>query len=580
MQLRSLFSRASVKPTSVGQPSDSPDGRRNFQAKSALLLLVSLLATLLVTPLALAEDKYEAEALPFSSQLRGEEQADNWTSWGHDVLNTRYNPFATEIKPGNVDKLKLKWAFVFPGATAASSQPAILGDTLYVGSWNAKFYALNSKTGQVQWSYDTASFTGALPAGANAVRNGPAIAGGKVYFGDLAGNIYALDARTGAFKWAKKLDNHPTVRLTSSPLVWQGRLYIGVSSAETGFALDPRYECCSFQGSMVALNAESGAEIWRYRTISEPNSPTGTNSAGTTQRGPSGAPVWSSPAIDPLLGLVYFGTGQNYSNPPTTHSDSLIALELATGKQRWATQLTPNDRWNLACNPELFGLPAVPQANCPLPLKDNNDFDFGSSPNVFLAFKDGKLRTLVGAGQKSGIYHSLDAATGEIVWQTQVSLGGVGGSGGIQWGTSWDGVHLYVATHQANPGSLNALDPATGRIVWTSKNPADGCTTGGGAGDPDCRLAMPAATTSIPGLVFEGSWDGKLRAYNARDGKIAWQYDTRQNFTGTNGLTGRGGSINGAGVSVTNGLLYVNSGYQPFPLAGMAGNVLLAFAVK
>ncbi len=587
MQLRDLF-----KQVKTGENRAALSPGRSSLALAALSFLVLFGAGLFITPFSYAagdEDEIDSKVVSagfstystaLSSRFELDDRGENWSSWGHDLLNSRFNPFANDIRPGNVAKLALKWAFVFPDATTAASQPAIVDDTLYVGGWNAKFYALNAKTGQVKWSYDTTSFTGALPPGQNAVRNGPAVAGGKVYFGDLTGNLYALDARTGAFSWAKKLDSHPATRLTSSPVVWNGRVYIGVSSAETGIALNPQYPCCTFRGSMVALNARNGDEIWRYYPIAQTPQQTGVNAIGTPQFGPSGAPIWSSPAIDPLAGLLYFGTGQNYSNPATNRSDSIIALELGTGRERWATQLTPNDRWNLACNPELFGFPPTPFPNCPLPNVDNKDFDFGSSPNIFVAWKDGRLRTLVGAGQKSGIYHTLDAATGQIVWQTQVSIGGVAGSGGIQWGTSWDGQRLYVSTHQANPGSLNALDPATGRILWTNKNPADGCTTGGAANDPDCRLAMPAAPSTVPGLVFAGSWDGKFRAYDSRSGKILWSYDTHQNFTGTNGLTGRGGSINGAGASIVDGTVYINSGYQPFPNGGMAGNVLLAFTVR
>jgi polyvinyl alcohol dehydrogenase (cytochrome) len=503
----------------------------------------------------------------------------NWASWGHDLFNTRFNPFATEIDPANVATLQLKWAFVFPDAVSASSQPAVTGDTLYVGGWNGKFYALNPKTGQQKWSYDTAQFTGPQPVGANAVRDAPVVAAGKVFLGDLQGNVYALNARTGAQIWAKKVDPHPAARITGSPLFYKGRIFIGVSSFEAGLALDPTYPCCTFRGSMVALDAQSGGVVWKYYTITDSPQPIGTNSIGTTLYGPSGGPVWDSPAIDPLTDTLYFGTGQSYTKPTVNRTDSIIALNLRTGQERWAVQLTPNDRWNLSCNPELIGLPPGTGPNCPAPSPADQDFDFGSSPNLFVTFLNGHPRLLVGAGQKSGVYHALDAHTGEIVWQTQLGVGTPGGVGGIQWGTAWDGQRIYVATHDAHPGTLFALNPANGQILWANKNPADGCSTGGATGNPDCRLALPAATSIVPGLVFEGSWDGKMRAYNSRTGLILWSYDTVHSYIGTNGVTGQGGTMSGAGATIVDGRVYINSGYQPYPTAGMVGNVLLAFGL-
>ena len=562
-----------------------------------VLLLVSLSASSLliaspVTASAASETEGNDDSSPAKSysrwlaenQFGAEDGLGGWSSWGHDLLNSRFQPFAGQLKASNVNGLQLKWAFVFPGTTSASSQPIVVGDTLYVGSWNAHFYALSARTGQLKWDYDTTRFTGPLPTGVtNAVRDGAAIDAQRVYFGDTLGNLYALNARTGQPVWVKKDTSHPTARITAAPVVWGGRVYIGISSLESSYALDPTYPCCTFRGSEVALDARTGAEIWRYYTIKDAPRQTGVNSIGTPVYGPSGAAVWSSPAIDPVNGVLYLGSGNNYTQPASDHSDSLIALDLKTGQERWHNQLTPNDSWNLACNPEVYGLPAGAGPNCPSP--SGLDYDVSSSPNLFVAPDPqhaGRLRLLVGAGQKSGIYHALDARTGQVVWQRQLSVGNAGGQAGILWGTSWDGQRLYVGTYQAKPGSLSALDPATGQVLWNTPSPADGCTTGGAVGDPFCKQALGGDPTNIPGVVFQGSWDGKFRAQSAATGTTLWQYDTRQSVVGTNGLRGQGGSIAAAGASVTsNGMVYINSGYQPAPVpaAGMAGNVLLAFGL-
>jgi polyvinyl alcohol dehydrogenase (cytochrome) len=206
----------------------------------------------------------------------------------------------------------------------------------------------------------------------------------------------------------------------------------------------------------------------------------------------------------------------------------------------------------------------------------NIDWDFGSSPNVFTA----SGRTVVGIGQKSGVYHVFDAATGQIVWQRQTAIAeSNGGATGILWGTAYDGRRVYAATAVANPGTLFGLDPATGEILWRTPNPADGCTTGGAAAHGDaCHLAHRSAVTATPGLVYVGSMDGKMRIYRAENGEVLWQYDTIREYTGVNHATGSGGAIAGhGGAVVAHGMLYVQSGnYTWF---GIPGRVLLAFGL-
>ncbi|MET0753765.1 MAG: PQQ-binding-like beta-propeller repeat protein [Pyrinomonadaceae bacterium] len=542
---------------------------------------------LLVCLLALSAFTLASSAQSISSMLAlsGDllSLTDSSASWGRDPLNSRFNPFA-QINRQNVNQLQLKWTFVFPdGVTSASSQPAVVGDTVYVGGWNAKVYALDRETGAIKWTYDTATFTGSvagggtqLPIGFNAVRDAPAYSNGKLYFGDVIGNTYALNAQTGAFLWARKIDSHFSARIVGSPIVYRNRVFIGLSSVESGYPIDPTYPCCTFRGKVVALNADTGAEAWHYYTV-EQAMPTGYNSIGTPQFGPAGAAVWSTPAIDPLTNTIYFGTGQNYSNPASSRSDSLIALNINNGAERWVKQLKPNDTWNLSCNPESIGLPPGSGPNCPTLNPNDKDYDV-QSPNIFYTIINNRLRKLVGVGQKSGVYHALDADTGAIVWQRQLSIGGTGGLGGIQWGTSWDGERIYVATHDANPGTLFALNPSNGQILWSKPNPSNGCDNK--PGRPQCRLALPAATTTVPGVVFQGSWDGHLRAHDARNGNILWKFDTYRSYVGTNGLIGQGGSINGAGATVVGNMVFVNSGYSAFgPGTSLPGNVLLAFSL-
>ncbi len=519
-------------------------------------------------------------------QARGD-----WPQWQFDLLGSRHNPHETTLTEANVAGLKLKWAFVFSGTDgAASSQPALVDGTLYVGARNGRFYALDPKTGATKWEFDTQSVVspraeaappspvpgaGGTPGGSsgrNLLRNGPAVVDGTVYFGDFEGYLYALDAATGKLRWATELDTHPKTIVTGSPLVYDGRVYIGVSSNEVFTSLSPTYPCCQSRGSMVALDAKTGAIDWRYYTVAEPQL-VGANAYGAPRYEPSGVSIWNTPAVDPETDTLYFGTSQNYTGY-TDRADAMIALDADTGRERWANQLTQHDQWTAAC---LFPQPG---GNCPEP---GPDFDFGSSPNLFRA--GGRL--LVGQGQKSGVYHALDARTGAIVWQTILNKasgeGGAGGQEGIQWGSSYDGRRLYVATNIAKPGTLFALDPATGAELWKAPNPADGCETGGAADarPADCEPALPAAVSSTPGVVWEGSRDGKMRAYDADDGRILWEFDTARGYEGVNGESGNGGSISHGGATIAGGMLFTNSGYQTAgsPATGIPGSVLLGFGL-
>ena len=514
----------------------------------------------------------------------------DWPAWGFDLAGGRHNPYERKLTPAAVPKLKLKWAFAVPDADGAqSSQPAVVGDTIYFGGRNGIFYALDARSGKTRWTFDTRSVVtpggddpgqappggGSTPPGSakrNLLRNGPAVVDGAVYFGDFTGFMYSLDAATGKLRWATELDLHPHAIITGSPTVYDGRVYMGVSSNEVFTALAPTYPCCQARGSMVAVDAQTGKIVWRYYTVPAPQL-SGTNSYGAKRYEPSGVSVWNTPAIDHRSRSLHFGTSQNYTGE-TDRADAMIALKVRNGRERWGRQLTKGDNWTAAC---LF---PTPGGNCPDP---GPDFDFGSSANLFRA--GGRL--IHGQGQKSGVYHALDARTGKIVWQTILNKasgeGGAGGQEGIQWGSAYDGRRLYVSTNIASPGTLFALDPKSGKGLWKTPNPEDGCTTGGAAESDagDCEPALPAAVSTTPGVVWEGGRDGKMRAYAAETGRLLWEYDTARPYETVNGEAGNGGSLSGGGAVVSRGMLYVNSGYQTAssPATGISGNVLLAFGL-
>ncbi|GAB2831105.1 outer membrane protein assembly factor BamB family protein [Lentzea nigeriaca] len=489
----------------------------------------------------------------------------DWAGWQKDLTGSRHNAAEWRLDQHNVGKLKLKWAFAYPlgEINHVRSQPAVVGDTIYFGGPDGKFYARNARTGAPKWEFT-------LPPAARYAYNsdGPTVSNGKVFFGDSAGRLFALDQRTGQQRWRAQMDDTIASMATSSPIVHNGLVYVGTSSGENVLPRD--HACCTFRGHIDAYDIDTGALVWRHYTVPEPVE-VGTWPNGAKRFEPSGAGVWSSPVIDRRTGTLYVGTGQNYTGKGGQF-DSLLALDARTGAVKWANQVTDADTWRGACNdPD-------PEGYCP-GLKDNTnlDYDIGSTPNLFEV--DG--RQLVGVGQKSGVYHVFDARTGQVVWRRQLgSPWPSGGIGGIQWGASYDGKRLYIATYIADPGKLLAVDPATGAVLWETPAPADGCSTGGAAGQPGCAPAHGVPVSSTPGVVWLGAQDGKFRAYDAKTGKILWTYDTVQDTQGVNGVIGRGGVIAGpgSGAVVSNGMVYVHSGHwagYPSPY----GRVLFAFGL-
>jgi polyvinyl alcohol dehydrogenase (cytochrome) len=479
-----------------------------------------------------------------------------WNGWGFDKSNTRFEPGAVaRLDASDVPHLKLKWAFGFPGASATFGQPTVYGGRVFAGSEDGTVYSLDAKTGCIYWTYKAVSTV------KTAVSIG--IKGHAAFFGDVSGNAYALDPATGNLLWKAHVDSHPAARITGSPLLWRDRLYVPVSSGEEGAAIDPKYPCCTFRGSVVALDARTGKQIWKTYTIPEPAHPTVHNSAGTQLWGPSGAAVWSSPTIDPKRRAIYVATGNSYSDPASSDTDAVMALNVDTGKMLWERQLTPNDRWNTACV-------APDKANCPK--SPGSDFDFGAPP--ILVTLSGK-RSLLIAPQKSGIVYALDPdRQGGVVWASRIGKGGP--LGGVEWGGAAERRRVFFPLSDwddTNPnagGGLFALSAATGRKIWYSPPAKPDC-----ASQTGCSAAQMAPVTAIPGVVFSGSEDGHIRAYDTHDGTLLWDFNTARDFDTVNGAKARGGSLNATGPAIVGGMVYVDAGYTN----GLAGNVLLAFSV-
>jgi polyvinyl alcohol dehydrogenase (cytochrome) len=482
------------------------------------------------------------------------------TNWGMDLHNTRYSSENIEINVKNVSKLALKWAFAFPNATRARAQPTLTESYVFTADQNGIVYALDRQTGKQLWTFQAeAEVRSAIVIGKN--KDGYA---DKIYFGDFKANIYAIDLSKQKLLWKRKVDEHVAALITGTPTLYKDILYVPISSLEVGYAMNPAYECCTFRGSIAALNIETGEQIWKTYMVDEATS---VNTKGP-KYGPSGAPVWSSPTIDEPRGQIYFGTGENYSHPTSTTSDAIIAVDMTTGKINWVRQVTQNDAWNGSCPGNI---------NCPE--NYGPDYDFGAPP---ILIKRKNEADILVAGQKSGMVFGINPDNGTEIWHTRVGRGGI--MGGIHWGMATNGKQLFVPINDQSvydadknkptKAGLHALDISTGEILW-SKLEENRCPVDL---DWNCYPGLSAAITAIPGLIFGGALDGVVHGYDDITGDVLWGFDTNIDFTSVNGVTAFGGSIDSSGPVIAGSQMYINSGYAKF--GEKAGNVILCFELK
>jgi polyvinyl alcohol dehydrogenase (cytochrome) len=495
-----------------------------------------------------------------------------WNGWGPTIENTHFQPAdQAGLTAEQVPRLHLKWSFGFPDATSAWAQPTIAGGRLYVGSQNGTVYSLDAVSGCVAWTFvaqggvrASISIGPRLRSSERRPSSGEAAlrpAGYVAYFSDQKGNVYAVDAATGRQLWMRKVDDHPLVRLTGSPVLHEDRLYVPTSSYEEG-GKPPGYACCTFRGAIVALDAKTGDVIWKSYTIAEAPRLLRVYADGTELRGPAGGAIWSAPTIDARRGAIYAGVGNTYSGAAQPTTDAVLAFDLKTGALRWSRQMAPS-------TPDVFGC-TPGDVNCGE--RPGPDFDFGASP-ILATLPNG--RELIVAGQKSGVAYALDPdRKGEQVWRYRA--GGGSGLGGIQWGIAADGERVYIPVaeiYHPAPGGLYAVDLATGARAWYSPPAPPIC----GTLSRSCSGAQFSAVTVIPGIVFSPSNDGGVRAHSTHDGRVVWTFDTNREFATVNGVRARGGSMNGPAPVIAAGMVYVSSGYGVFGLR--PGNVLLAFGV-
>jgi polyvinyl alcohol dehydrogenase (cytochrome) len=535
--------------------------------------------------------------LSFASTAFADSSTGQWTMGGKDLNNSRTQRQGP-VNRGPVANLKLKWVFTTGGDVTAT--PAVVGNTVYFPDFVGNFYAVNATTGALVWSQAVSTWTGVAN---DFARDDPAFDNQTLFLGDQAGakatwtqpsgplvgagaRVIAVDAATGALKWATQVDAFPAAMITSSPVVYNGVVYVGVATGEEANAATPGYQCCSSSGSVVALDEASGKVLWRTKTL--PTNPPNCLTAGGCY---SGGSVWdSTPVIDPFRNSIYVGTGNNFSVPlsvsnclaaslsnciaPNDFFDSVLALDLTSGAIKWAVHGFSYDVWNVACVYVKPGTTPPPGSNCPYPT--GPDFDFGGSgPNMLTV----NGNSILGICKKSGFYWALDPSTGKVVWKTQVGPGS--SLGGIEWGTAFDGTRIYVPISNlfgipyalpggttANGGSWAALNPSTGQIVWQTATPGACPSLVAPGSQQGCMALGPASAAN--GVVFAGSMDVNpqnptMFALDASSGNVLWSYVA-------------GSSVNAA-PAIAGDSIYWGSGYSKLGGLGTANNKVFAFQI-
>jgi polyvinyl alcohol dehydrogenase (cytochrome) len=421
-----------------------------------------------------------------------------WLRVGLDLENTRAVTGETGLDVGTVAGLAPKWDV--RGLDGMSGTPAVSDGVIYFGDWTSHVWALDTEDGSEVWNHEV---------GGGYVGGSVALDEDNVYAGTFDGRIVALGRDTGEPVWDTQIGDHPKAVIFGSPVVVDGLVVVGVASYEVFATGNPN----TFRGHVVALDAATGTEKWRFYVT-----------AGDATQAP-GNSVWSSPAIDTERGAVYIGVGQAYGLPASPLTDSLLALDLQSGKEIWHTQFTKDDAWTLT---QPTGL----------------DADVGAMPNLFQV--DGK--DAVGVGDKAGTYRALDRETGEILWEAPLTAGGT--QGGVMASAAVAGGTVYVTSNDASRNAdMAALDADTGEEQWRV----------------DVGAHITGPVTWANGVLYVSDDSGRIAAYDASDGTRLWSYDVPFPAAG--------------GIAVVDGVIYAGWGWW---LAGAPQNPdggVLAFAV-
>ena len=393
----------------------------------------------------------------------------DWATIGRDPENSRNQPLERTISVANVSRLAPKWIATTAGDVSAT--PAVVGGAVYFGDFGGTLWKLDARDG----SRDLVAFGRRLHRHRRRLRaHEPALAGNTLVVGDIRHpNLLGIDAATGALRWITQVHPDPRGVMTGSPVLAGDTIYTGVSATGAGGRQ------ATFRGAIVALDSADGpypvAELLASRNNDAPG-------------GYAGATMFAAPTVDLADGLVYGTFGQPYVEPesvtachqahggfdesceqPGAYFRSVVAFDLKTGEPKWSYRVQGHEPRARACGSQP---PAVTWCAAET---DVEKWDLGgSAPNLMRIRMNGRARTVLGVGEKSGVYLLLDAKTGAFLWNTLLGPGG--DQGGMEWGTAFDGTRVYASiTNQHHlPYTLTSSARARHRGILGRARPGDG----------------------------------------------------------------------------------------------------------
>ena len=475
--------------------------------------------------------------VPYSRIVNADKEPQNWLSYSRTFDGQRYSPL-NQITPANVAKLKLIWLSQLSELDHFETTPIAVDGILYVSEAPDAVAARDARTGRELWR-----FVRPLPADLRVccgrVNRGVAILDNVVYAGTLDAHLIALNAANGALLWDVTVADYTAgYAITAAPLAIDGKIITGVAGGEFGI-----------RGFVDAYDAQTGKQLWRFWTVPSPGENGNQTWAGDSWK-TGGAPTWVTGSYDPGLNLIYWGTGNpgpdwngDSRQGDNLYSDSVVALDAATGKLKWHFQFTPHD---------------------------THDYDSTTVPILFDGVVRGAPRKLLALANRNAFYYVLDRTTGEFLagkaYSKQTWTKGLDDSGRPQvWldmepsetGTLvWP--NLYGASNWYSP----SYSPATGLTYVSVRQQGSyffkteaqfqkgGRFTGGGervvggakasgairaldaltgASRWEFKLLSPpwsGTLSTAGGLVFGGSMEGNFYALDARTGKPLWDFQT------------------------------------------------------
>lgn len=444
--------------------------RNNILQGISLLAIVGILAMFCTT--------FEHGAIAHAATSSEAKSSGSWSTYLYNNDRDGFDKAETIINPTSAKKLKQKWVQTAGGLI--SVQPVEANNLVYWGAWGDGLERATSLSGSQVWATSVGVSppancgTHTLGVASTATIATETIHGTSesvLYVGGGDVNFYALNAKTGAKIWETPLGTKPDYFIWSSPAVYNGSVYIGLSS---------RGDCPLVRGELVQMDAATGKIQHIFYTV--PNNCVG-------------ASVWGSPTIDKVAGTIYIVTG-NGGNCSGSEPYAVAIVELH------ASDLSLVSSWQ------------VPSS------QQGNDSDFGTTPTFFNAVINGKSTKLVGAPNKNGIFYTFkrDALASGPVWKDTIAAGGSCpqcGDGSIS-PAAWNGSTLYAAGGKTTikgtscAGSLRAINPATGAYIWQT------CFSDG---------PIIAAVSGVPGVVFVGE-GSHMVAVAAASGKTLFNFDT------------------------------------------------------